>query len=400
MERRKFLKIVAGMSAIALCSCTENAGKTQARQGDKMLMAGRDTEVYLASVNRGASEQEIKSAVCAAAEAATDFSWLSRGDSVFIKPVLNSGYPYPATTSPTAVGAMVELLKKKGAQRVIVGDMSGIGHVKLTQQGFTGSTRRLMEAAGMTRIVQAAGAEIHFFEEAGWDAFYEDIPSIGSHWKRGLMMPAILRKVDHIILMPRCGRHVLTGGTLGLKAAVGYWRTDTRLEYHHDAHTLHEKTGEGNTVETLGNKQRLVLTAADKILTTFGPDRGQVYEPENGLIIAAESVIAHDMVSLAWLLDNRRHIYPSDIDDFVDSSQLVAGIGNRWVVGQLGGWRPVLSSERLTKNKLKTIWDDLVLNHAYRVFGGVPKVILKAANGALREDLKKRLSEMTAFSAG
>jgi len=143
-----------------------------------------------------------------------------------------------------------------------------------------------------------------------------------------------------------------------------------------------------------------VLTAADKILTTFGPDRGQVYEPENGLIIAAESVIAHDMVSLAWLLDNRRHIYPSDIDDFVDSSQLVAGIGNRWVVGQLGGWRPVLSSERLTKNKLKTIWDDRVLNHAYRVFGGVPKVILKAANGALREDLKKRLSEMTAFSAG
>ncbi|HVO68193.1 MAG TPA: DUF362 domain-containing protein [Syntrophales bacterium] len=398
MERREFLKVVAGMSAIALSSCSGDSAKSQGRLQDGTFTAGRDTEVFLAWVNHGASEQEIKAAVCAAAEAATDFSWLSKGDSVFIKPALNSSYPYPATTSPTAIGAMVELLKKKGADRVIVGDMSGIEHVKLTPQGVTGSTRRLMEAAGMTRVVQAAGAEIHFFEEAGWSAFYEDIPSIGSHWKRGLMMPAILREVDHIILMPRCGRHVLTGSTLGLKAAVGYWRTDTRLEYHHDAHTLHEKTGEGNTVETLGNKQRLVLTAADKVLTTFGPDRGQVYEPENGLIIAAESVIAHDMVSLAWLLDNRHHIYPSGIDDFVDSSQLVAGIGNRLVVGQLGGWRPVLSSERLTKNKLKTIWDDPVLNHAYRVFGGVPKVILKTANETLREDLKKRLSEMTAFS--
>jgi hypothetical protein len=245
----------------------------------------------------------------------------------------------------------------------------------------------------------AAGAEIHFFEEAGWNAFYEDIPVIGSHWKRGLMMPVILRDVEHIILMPRCSRHVLTGSTLGLKAAVGYWRTDTRLEYHRDAHTLQEKTGEGNTVETLGNKQRLVLTAADKILTTFGPDQGHVYQPENGLIIATESVIAHDMVSLAWLLDNRRHTSPSEVDKFVDSSQLVAGIGNRWVVGKLGGWRSAMASERLTKYKLNTIWDDRVLNHAYRVFGGVPKVILEAVNGALREDLRKRLGEMTAYSA-
>jgi len=385
---------------MALYSCTGDAGKSPARQGDRMLTAGRDTKVFLAGVNRGATDQEVKSAVCAAAKAATDFSWLSKGDSVFIKPALNSGYPYPATTSPAAIGAIVELLKNKGARRVIVGDMSGIEHVKLTPQGLSGSTRRLMEEAGMTRIVEAAGAEIHFFEEAGWNAFYEDIPAIGSHWKRGLMMPAILREVEHIILMPRCSRHVLTGSTLGLKAAVGYWRTDTRLEYHHDAHTLHEKTSEGNTVETLGSKQRLVLTAADKILTTFGPDRGQVFQPENGLIIATESVIAHDMVSLAWLLDNRRHISPSEMDEFVDNSQSVAGIANRWVVGKLGGWRPALSSERLTKNKVKTIWDDQVLNHAYRVFGGVPKVILEAANGALREDLKKKLSEMTAFSAG
>ncbi len=74
--------------------------------------------------------------------------------------------------------------------------------------------------------------------------------------------------------MPRCARHVLAGSTLGLKAAVGYWRTDTRLEYHRDAATFQEKTAEGNTVQTLIQKQRLVLTAADKILTSFGPDQG------------------------------------------------------------------------------------------------------------------------------
>ena len=273
----------------------------QTPEGGRPLPSGRQTRVYLSGVGRGASEQVMKLAVRAAAEATTDFSWLSKGDSVFIKPALNSGNPYPATTSPIAIGAMVQLLREKGARRVIVGDMSGIEHVKLSPKGLTGSSRRLMEASGMARAVQAAGGEIHFFEEAGWDAFYEDPPAVDSHWKSGLMMPNILKEVEHIILMPRCGRHVLAGSTLGLKAAVGYWRTDTRLEYHRDASTFQEKTAEGNTVGTLRKKQRLVLSAADKILTTYGPDKGYVFQPETGLVIASESVVAHDMVTLAWL---------------------------------------------------------------------------------------------------
>jgi hypothetical protein len=177
---------------------------------------------------------------------------------------------------------------------------------------------------------------------------------------------------------------------------VGYWRTDTRLEYHRDASTFQEKTAEGNTVETLRKKQRLVLSAADKILTTFGPDKGHVFQPETGLVIASESVVAHDMVSLAWLLQNRRNIPPSEKDGFKDpyNSQLIVSIANHWVVSKLGGWGPALASEKLTRNDVSTIWDDQVLNQAYQVLGGMPKVILKAANNALLEDLRNRISEM------
>jgi uncharacterized protein (DUF362 family) len=343
----------------------------------------------------------MKSAVHAAAEAATNFSWLSKADTVFIKPALNSGNPYPATTSPIAIGTMVELLKEKGALRVIVGDMSGIEHVKLSPKGLSGSSRRLMESSGIMRAARAAGAEIHFFEEAGWKAFYEDAPAAGSHWKQGLIMPNILKEVHHIVLMPRCGRHALAGSTLGLKAAVGYWRTDTRLEYHEDASTFQEKTAEGNAVETLLKKQRLVLSAADKILTTYGPDKGYVIEPENGLIIASESVVAHDMVSLAWLLENRREIPSSEKYWFKDPnrSQLVVSMANRFlIVRKLGGWGPAFTCEKLTRNDIQTIWDDRVLNHAYKVFGEIPKVILEAANDGVPENLKKRLSEMITLS--
>jgi uncharacterized protein (DUF362 family) len=400
MKRRDFLKRAVGVSAMAMCSSADSLGAVQEPKNpprEKPRQSARRAPVFLAGVERGASDAALKAAVREVARAATDFSWLSKGDTVFIKPALNSGSPYPFTTSPIAIAAMVELLREKGARRVIVGDMCGIGHVKLSPDGLSGSSRRLMEASGMTGAVRAAGGELHFFEEAGWDAFYEDPMAAGDHWKRGLMMPNILREVDHIVLMPRCARHVLAGSTLGLKAVVGYWRTDTRLEYHRDAATLQEKTAEANTARTLLAKQRLVVSAADKILATFGPDKGYVHQPDTGLVIASESVVAHDMVSLAWLLENRRRMPADQMDGFLDGSPTVARIANTWVVGKLGGVGPAIASDQLVKNDLGTVWDDRVLNRAYQISGGAPKVTLEMVNGVLPEELRKRLEVMTAL---
>jgi hypothetical protein len=41
------------------------------------------------------------------------------------------------------------------------------------------------------------------------------------------------------------------------------------------------------------------------------------------------------------------------------------------------------------------LWDDRVLNRAYRLFGGIPRVSLQAANETLPEELKNQLTEMT-----
>jgi hypothetical protein len=184
-----------------------------------------------------------------------------------------------------------------------------------------------------------------------------------------------------------------------MKAAVGYWRHDTRLEYHRDAATLQEKTAEGNAVKTLSAKQRLVISAADKLLTTYGPDKGYVFKPDNGLIIASVSVVAHDMVSLAWLLENRRIIPASERDDFRDNSKMVPRVANHMVTNWLGGWGQALASETLTKNSLNTIWDDRVLTHSYEIFGGVPAVLLESANTAVPEAVKNRLGRMMALPA-
>lgn len=394
MKRREFLEMTVAAFALALYPGRRARGFDRSGDSATPPENGPDAEVFVAGVPLGASDDVVKRAVRETAEAADDFEWLSQGDTVFIKPALNSGNPYPATTSPAAVAAVIELLRERGAGRVLIGDMCGVQHVKLTPEKLTGSSRRLMHASGMAQAAEAAGAELFFFEEAGWNAFFEDHPLKGSHWKGPIMMPRILEEVDHIVLMPRCARHVLAGSTLGLKAAVGWWRHDTRLEYHHDASDLHEKTAEGNIVSTLLNKQRLVISAADRILSSFGPDKGYVSRPGTGLMMASRSVVAHDMVSLAWLLENRTEAPKSEKGVFSDpyTSQFAVTLVNHVVVQWLGGWRQAFSSQKLLRKDIGSILDDRALNHAYRVFGGRPRVILNAANDDISADIRNRLS--------
>jgi hypothetical protein len=185
-----------------------------------------------------------------------------------------------------------------------------------------------------------------------------------------------------------------------MKCAVGYWRTDSRLEYHKVASTIQEKTADANTVKCLRDKQRLVLTTATQILTTKGPDDGFVAKPETGLVIASESIVAHDMVSLAWLLQNRRAMSDEERADSRDpyQRQVVVGNLNRLVVMRLGGPGEAARAERLLRNDIDSIWDDRVLNRAYEVFGGIPQVKLVDVGDSVPQEVEEGLVGMVSRS--
>ena len=395
MDRREFIKLIVTVSAAAAMP----SGLAHATE--MPLGSGPEVNVSMAGVSRAANETELITAIRQAAEAATDFSWLSRGDSILIKPVVNSGNGYPATTNPAGTKALIGLLKEKGAKRIIVSDMSGIEHVKLFPDRLRGSTRDLMKSCGIAQTVVEAGGELYFPEEEGWHSFFEDGPVSGSNWKNGIMMPKIIKAVDHVVLLPRCSRHALAGATLGMKAAVGYWRTDSRLEYHHDAATFHEKTAEANTVTSLKEKLRLTLTVANKIQATFGPDKGYVVVPDIGLIFASESLVAHDMISLSWLLESRLKVPEEYQKVYQDpyKSQFIVNLANRWVVNLLGGIVQATGAEKLLRNDLEAIWDDRVLRRAFELFGGVPQLRFIDANSSVPDELRRRLTAMTTIPA-
>jgi uncharacterized protein (DUF362 family) len=101
MDRRKFLKLMAIASTGAIFPWKVAHGAL------KNLIGNVSTKVCLTGVKNGSEDRALIEAVKNSARAATDFSWLSRGDSVFIKPALNSGNPYPATTNPEGIRVYV-----------------------------------------------------------------------------------------------------------------------------------------------------------------------------------------------------------------------------------------------------------------------------------------------------
>ena len=46
-----------------------------------------------------------------------------------------------------------------------------------------------------------------------------------------------------------------------------------------------------------------------------------------------------------------------------------------------------------TRHDINTIWDDRVLDRAYQVFGNVPAVVLREANGVVPQALMERLAQ-------
>jgi uncharacterized protein (DUF362 family) len=366
-SRREFIK---GSAAAVAAASLSRPGQAEPRSA----------EVWLGGVAPDADAASMSSAVRAVAEASTDFSWLAKGDSVAIKPAWNSGNPYPYTTHPVGVAAMVALLKERGAGRVIVTDQAGVEHVRHTESGLSGSSRELWAEHGFYEPATAVGAEVVFFEEDGFDDHFLEATPPGWHWERGVWLPKVLADVDHLIDMPRVGSHILAGVSLGLKSAVGWLRDDSRKELHRDADTFFEKVAEISATKAVKSRLRLTLSVAHRVLTTFGPDRGYVATPSSGLVIASTDLPAHDTAATAWYLWSHRHATPEE-EKARDPKRFPAATLNQRFVGHTWGEEAGAATGQLPRPELARAKDDLTIARAAELWGGFPDIRWRTAHG-------------------
>jgi uncharacterized protein (DUF362 family) len=305
MNRREFLGASAAFACTAMLPSGATASEdTESPSKDLPFLKGYQPGVSCAWVRKGQHEKS-PGLISDILESTTDFSWLSRGDKILIKLALNSGNEYPATSDPWVLAQVVRVLKSKGAGEVLVGDQSGVEAVKWKKDSKRGSSRKLCQSAGLLPVIEVSGATPVFFEEAGYDSYIQTSPTGTHHWENPIWISSIVNQVDHIILMPRVSSHIMGELTSGLKLSVGFLREDSRRDFHSGGENFFAMYEEIAQVPEIRSKLRMTITSGRKVLTTIGPDFGDVAEPEYGLVFASEDLLANEIFSYAWLTWNR-----------------------------------------------------------------------------------------------
>jgi uncharacterized protein (DUF362 family) len=317
-----------------------------------------------------------------------DWSWLTRGDRVFVKLASNSGEVHPATTSPTAVRAMVKALRARGAGRIIVGDQGGVASVRLIEGGArVGATRALFAKNGLLQAIEESGAEVHCFEEHGFHDGYvmatlPRVDGVPSAWRRAPFIARVVTEVDHIVALPRLSSHLLAGYTHGHKLAVGYLRDDSRHMMHAEADTMYEKYTELNHALELSSRLRLVVTVAERVLVDGGPDGGSIADADPRLVVATGNLAHHDVVTvglLSWAkaqlpITDRTPGLPFGPLASANNAAFVAGLGLATGLPWTSADKPGIAFYG-AHDFMAGLKDDRCLQHAYRLRGGAPERI-------------------------
>ena len=312
----------------------------------------------------------------AVVDATTDFAWLAPGDRVLVKVTCNSGSRFPAVSSPAALHALVRLLYARGAGEVLVGDQAGVYDVHHTRERQKGSTRALMRRNGLWQAAEAAGAVAVPFEELGYDAYLPARLPDGGHWRGDVWVTRVVVEADHVVYLARVSHHTLAYATLGLKAAVGWLREDSRLELHRDAESFGEKFAEVNALPPIADRLRLVVSDATAVQTTLGPDQGYVARPAAGLVFASRDLVAHDVVGHRWLAWTRREAtWAASPHWLLDGLYRRASFLNRIFVHTVWGGEEASRTQALAAPAVRRPLDDAALVHACRLRGGVPEAL-------------------------
>jgi|WetSurMetagenome_2_1015567.scaffolds.fasta_scaffold33977_2 uncharacterized protein (DUF362 family) len=349
-------------------------------------------KVYIQGVSKGSSqivlERKIREILM---ESTNNLSWLSKGQTVLLKPALNSGNPYPATTHPAVIKVFKEEIEKKSG-KVIVGDQSGIGWVLQGKRGVVrGSSIDCFIKSGMSE----SGAILTAFEDGDWENDFVHFASRETKsWPNGFWITSWIEKVDHIISLPRVATHGQAGVSLGFKNMVGILREDSRVEFHSHGpfspvinkgvkelgiKTKYEKGGGFFEMITeisaaVREKLRLTVFVGTKTLETLGPDIGSQVEPETGLIIASDDQLAAEVMAIAFLKNQFKNV------------PILEKMGQKILVKMNG------KIKDLTIDK---VWDNAFVKHALDLGWGSKEITYswKEIPEEMKEDLLKWMEE-------
>jgi uncharacterized protein (DUF362 family) len=211
------------------------------------------------------------------------FMGFQPNDRVLIKINQNTAAPYPASTDPRFLEAVLDLLILRGITRIKVGDCSAVTQLP---------TRKVFAASGISAALRDK-AKLVCFDGGRWVC----VPVRGEYLNR-VTIPECVFETDRIIYIANCKTHRLADFSLGMKLAVGFMHPYERYALHGDH--LHEKIAE----ISLAIRPDLIFLDARKTFITGGPDEGRV--AAGNAVFAGTNLIQTDAEGYRLLYELKR----------------------------------------------------------------------------------------------
>ncbi|KAF5082820.1 DUF362 domain-containing protein [Methanoculleus horonobensis] len=212
------------------------------------------------------------------------------GKTVAVKANFNSDDPFPATTHPDMLEAILSRVRGDGARSIVLGERSGMGE-----------TAQVLKHRGATDLAARAGAEVTVLDSLsleGWEA----IPPDDLHWERGFLVARLFRGSDAVVQTcclktHRFGGHV----SLSLKNAVGAVAAKNPGDGYDYMAELHSSPHQRRMVAEINRffPCDVAVMDATEGFSTGGPERGNRIVPN--VILASTDRVALDAAGIALL---------------------------------------------------------------------------------------------------
>ncbi len=290
MDRRGFLKSSAGLGGVVLTARWARAGEAAAdwvRVAPAEPLAGATEQAATGKVafvktrDRAAGVRRALNLV--------DYE-PPAGRHLFIKPNFNSHHPAPGSSHEETLKALVQVLRDEGADRITLGDRSGMGN-----------TRGVMERKGIFALADELGFDTLVFDELEADQWVR-VDVENGHWERGFAIPQAVLEADGVVQACCLKTHQYGGHfTLSLKNSVGLAAKQVPGESHNYMRELHGSPDMRRMIAELNvayDPDVIVLDGVESFVDG-GPHEGKRVESE--VVLASTDRIALDAVGVALL---------------------------------------------------------------------------------------------------
>jgi uncharacterized protein (DUF362 family) len=209
---------------------------------------------------------------------------------VALKANFNSADPFPASTHPDTLRAIVEALK--GAN---------VGDVTLAERSGMGNTRQVLEHSGVFGLSEELGFKAVVLDELAEEEWVK-VSHDGTHWLKGFFIAKPFLDADKVVQTCCLKTHRFGGYfTLSLKNSVGLVAKRVPGTIYDYMWELHGSPFQRLMIAEINKHYSADLIVMDGIKAFIGggPERGELVEPN--LMLASEERVAIDAAGVAIL---------------------------------------------------------------------------------------------------